>query len=106
MTVYDVRDSGGRLFAFEVSSIVGRRGVVRVIERIPSVRSVKRVRGEEFCEFEVDGVNYVVLEPFGDNSRYWIGPKERKVFNQTAKVREVFERAKLISALFGWGSNR
>jgi hypothetical protein len=33
---------------------------------------------EEFCEFEVDGVPFVAWEPWGDNSRFWVGPKAKE----------------------------
>jgi hypothetical protein len=28
-----------------------------------------------FCEFELNGEQYLIEEPFQDNSRYWVGPK-------------------------------
>lgn len=66
-------------------------------ERIPEVRILRRpklfsyMREEEFCEFEVDSEAFVAWEPFGDNSRYWIGPKDGKWNVQVDKVRAAFQ---------------
>jgi hypothetical protein len=84
MKVYDLKDAEGRVFAFEVDNIVlGRRGLCRVIRKIPGatllrqpVRFLSWFRESEFCEFEMNGVRFSADEgPWGDDSRYWVGPK-------------------------------
>ena len=97
MRTYDLTDKEGRLTAFEVDNIVlGRRGVAAVVRRLPGVRLMRgpRVlswfREEEFCEFEVDGIRFVAWEPFGDNSRFWIGPQPLSFVEQTETVRAAF----------------
>ena len=82
MNVYELRDPEGRIFAFEGdNTLLGRRGLVRVVRSIPGAvvtRTPKLLswfREEEFCEFSVDGQPFVAREPYGDNSRYWVGPK-------------------------------
>ena len=96
MRVYDLKDAGGRVFAFEVSNfMLGRRGVRRVVRRIPNARVLSfRGRAEEFCEFEVEGTKFVAWEPWNDNSLYWIGPKPPEPTPHLSKVREAFERAR------------
>lgn len=98
MRVLDLKDSEGRVFAFEVSSfMLGRRGVRRVVLRIPNATILSfRGRAEEFCEFELDGTNFVAWEPWNDNSRFWIGPTAAlpTPTPHLAKVREAFERAR------------
>ncbi len=102
MEVHDLKDPEGRVFAFEVSNLtLGRRGVLRVLSRIPNATVVSfRRREEDFCEFDVDGTRFVVSEPWNDNSRYWIGPKatnrEGRFALQVATVREAFKRARPI----------
>ena len=65
MRVYDLKDAGERVFACEVSNfMLGRRGVRRVVCRIPNARVLSfRSRAEEFCEFEVEGTKFVAWEP-------------------------------------------
>ena len=97
VTVYEIKDPDGRVFAFEVeNSRLGRRAVCKVLARIPGCRIVRRpkflswLRESEFCQFEVEGITFVVEEPFGDNSRYWIGPRPPRWVSQIAAVRQAF----------------
>jgi hypothetical protein len=97
MKIYDIKDNQGNVFAFEVSNFgLGRHGVCRVVETIPGAVLVRKpkflswFRESSFCEFIVDGEIYEADEPFGDNSRYWVGPKPPRSLPQTEKVREAF----------------
>jgi hypothetical protein len=108
VTIHDLKDADGRVFAFEVDNFhLGRRGVCRVVSQIPGcviVREPKRFRwsfedDEEFCEFDLEGVRFVVWEPWGDNSRYWVGPKSDSQrapvwCPQIDAVREEFRRVR------------
>ena len=97
MTVFDIKDAEGRVFAFEITnSFRRRRGLCNLVARIPGCRLVKRpcllswFREAEFCEFDIDGIRFVVEEPFGDNSRWWIGPRPPRWVPQIATVRQAF----------------
>ena len=100
MKVYDLHDSEGRVYAFEIENLViGRRSVCRVVSGIPGasvvrqpVRFLSWFREDTFCEFELDGVRFEVWEPFGDNSRYWIGPEPPQWVPQLEIVRQAFLR--------------
>lgn len=99
MHTYDLKDAQGRVFAFEVSnSRLGRRRAVRVVSELPNVRVRRSPRWlswfceEEFCEFEIDGRVFVMAEPWGDSSRYWIGPKPAHWCEEVSFVREAFQR--------------
>jgi len=98
MKTYELLDEDGHFFAFEVgNSGLGRRGVCQVVETIPGAKVVRRpkflswFREEEFCEFVVDGKTFVAWEPYGDSSRYWIGPEPIEPLPQTQSVREAFD---------------
>jgi hypothetical protein len=100
MKTYDIRDPQDRIFAFEIDNLrVGRHGVCKVVESISGAKIIRRpkflswFREAEFCEFVVDGESFVAEEPWGDNSRYWIGPKPPRWVPQAAKVRDVFADA-------------
>jgi hypothetical protein len=97
VTVNDIKDAGGRVLAFEVkNSTLGRRGVCKVLARIPGCRLVRTpkflswLRETEFGQCEIEGVTFVVEEPFGDNSRYCIGPQPPRWVSQIATVRQAF----------------
>ena len=98
MKTVDLLDDSGRVVAFEISVLeTDRRGICRVVESIPGaklIRSPKRFswsKEDVFCEFEVDGEKFIALEPFGDNSRYWIGPDTARHLSQTQRVRDAFD---------------
>jgi hypothetical protein len=97
MKVYDLKDKAGRVFAFEVgNTFLTRRGLCRVVRSIPGARILKAARfgsyfkEAEFCKFEIQGQQFVAWEPFGDNSRYWIGPDPPHWCEQVALVRKAF----------------
>lgn len=98
METYELLDEDGRVFAFEVNNTgLGRNGVCRVVETIPGAQIIRRpkllswFREEVFCEFSVGGKTFIAWEPFGDNSRYWIGPEPTEWLAETQSVRDAFE---------------
>jgi hypothetical protein len=99
MKTYPIIDeASGRSFAFEVenayvsSSALGR--LLTGIDGVTSVRKRKAFRRPDdvHIEFEYLGREHVVWEPFGDNSRYWIGPKETK--GHATNIQPIEERFK------------
>jgi len=102
MRIEDLRDSEGRLFAFEVSTWLGRYGTLQVARTIPGVRILQEPRDwfswwgdDTFLKFEVEGVTFVAWEAFGDSSEYWIGPEPVRPVPQIDIVREAFVHAPL-----------
>lgn len=97
MKTYPLYDEEDRLFAFEIgNTIIGRRGVCGIVQSIPGAKLLRTPkflswwREAEFCEFSLDGERFIAEEPFGDNSRYWVGPKPPRWLPQTEKVHEAF----------------
>ncbi|UPG91191.1 hypothetical protein L2Y96_05275 [Luteibacter aegosomaticola] len=72
----------GKTFAFEIEhTYVSRRAVAKLLKQAEDVTDVRLRRrfgssDDVRVDFNYLGSTYVVWEPFGDNSRYWIGPKE------------------------------
>jgi len=94
-------DDQGRIFAFEIDNAsMSRRMTCRIAQSVPGA-NITRTSGlfswftgpDDFCEFELDGVTFVVWEPFGDNSRFWVGTKPPRWVSQLGVVRETFARA-------------
>jgi hypothetical protein len=101
MKLYDLKDKDGRIFAFEIPNWrLSRNGVCKVVRSIPEAhvlrtpRFLSRFREEEFCGFEVYGQKFKAREPFGDNSRYWIGPEPPHWCEQVEVARDAFARHK------------
>jgi hypothetical protein len=80
MKTYPIRDDAGRPFAVEVDiALFGLRNLARVIATVEDVSEVSVCKpfsrsGDVRATFRYQGKEFAVVEPFGDNSRYWIGP--------------------------------
>jgi len=96
MRTNPTHDEEGRLFAFEISSLLGRRFACRIAASVPGVRVVAfNLRSDVFCEFEVAGETFIIEEPFGDNSRYWIGQAGGGRSAGIQTVQSHFEKSRL-----------
>jgi hypothetical protein len=84
MKTYPVIQDGSDPFAFEIDHVyLSRRTIARLLEKIEGVTEVHL--GGRFgspddvrIEFKCQGHDFIVMEPFGGNSRYWVGPKGGK----------------------------
>jgi hypothetical protein len=72
----------GRTHAFEIENVyVSRRTVAKLLRQTEGITDV-HLRGrfgssdDVRVAFKYLGSDYIVWEPYGDNSRYWIGPAE------------------------------
>ncbi len=96
MKIYDLTDKSGQLIAFEITNC-GRRRACNVAKTIPGAIVVRRPRffewssPDEFCEFRLGARTFVIMEPFGDNSRFWVGPTPPEPCQELQIVRSVFE---------------
>ncbi len=95
MRTYAIHDKDGHLFAFEVSSLLGRRVATRIAASVAGAKVVKTsLRCDCFCEFQVAGETFAIEEPFGDSSRYWIGPVGAHRSAAIQAIRSHFETAR------------
>lgn len=98
MKTYPEYTKDNRLHSFEIENLLcGRNKAVKIVENISGVKFLRRsrrlfswFREEVFCEFELDGVHFQIDEPFGDNSRYWIGSSQKENSAPIEKVLEIF----------------
>jgi hypothetical protein len=85
MKTYPIKDESGHLFAVEVDMVyIGLRNLLRVIASSEGVSGAAIGKGRSGgadvrATFQYHGDDYVVTEPFGDSSRYWVGPVEGNV---------------------------
>lgn len=95
MKIHEIRDEAGRIAAFEVANF-GRHRAARFVSKIPGVNVIKRQKhfqftaDDEFCEFELNGKRFFILEPFGDNTRFLIGPKLSGWCTELDEIRRSF----------------
>ena len=99
MWVSELRDDHVRLFGFEIPAI-SRHRACAIAARIPGVELIRRQKRfawfseEEFCEFQLNGETFVIWEPFGDNSRYWVGRRGGGPSAHLPLVKEAFAAAR------------
>jgi hypothetical protein len=74
---YPLFRDDGSLFAFEVTSawvsFLALFGALRSVEGVENIK--RNYFNHDRVSFTYGGERWVVNEPFGDNSRYWIGPE-------------------------------
>lgn len=77
----------GRPLAFEVeNAYIGPGTVARLLRQVDGVTDVEQRRlfsreSDVHVRFKYLGQPCIVWEPYGDNSRYWIGPEHPDSFN-------------------------
>lgn len=83
MQTYLVRsDEGSQVPIFQIGSVyVSRRAMVELLKSVVGVTNVRlgksvREPSDILIRFDFQGVPFMIWEPFGDNSRYWIGPAD------------------------------
>jgi hypothetical protein len=103
MKTRELRNDDGQLTGFIVSSfLLGRHGVPRIVAAIPGavvVRKQKRFAisaPDDFCEFVVGGKTFMAIEPFGDNSEFWVVTEPPEDCPQIEIVRHAFEQHGLL----------
>jgi hypothetical protein len=75
-------NKNGTTTAFEIeNTLISRRGIAKLLRKTPGVTDVRL--GGRFgsandvrVSFTYEGVEYEVEEPFGDNARYLVGPRD------------------------------
>jgi hypothetical protein len=106
MKVYDVHDEQGRIQSFEIeNSPISRGAVIKILKTIPGL-IVKRSPAwfrfgeEDFCEFELGGTIFQASEPWGDSSRFWLGPSSGSYSEKILVVKDAFVRHSAPSWVF------
>lgn len=76
MRTHPVLRSDGTVMAFEIgSAFITMDGISRILRSVSGVSGIRPTTGsDDRLLFEYEGESCAVSEPFGDNSRYWIGP--------------------------------
>lgn len=94
MKTYPLKRGERQIFAFEIpASGLWTGSLARLLQRAPGIANVRRVwTDDNRLAFEVNGEPFVVWEPWGDNSRYWIGPVDAVVTSENAGALEAHFR--------------
>src|SRR4051812_10057443 len=84
--------------AFEIDvAYIGPRTIARVIRGVRGTSNV-RIRKpfsaspDIHVRFRYNNREFIVWEPYGDSSKYWIGPEDREDATDVSELRTAFER--------------
>ena len=95
-------DETGHLYGVIISNLlITRRGVERVIRRIPGVEVTKSYRpwrwtaDDDFVHFTLNARPFIAWEPYGDSDSYWIAAQDTPGGPEPESVRDAFQGHKL-----------
>lgn len=98
MRTYPLLKDDGSLHAFEITSAWIRFApLFKVLNSVQAVSEVKRQRfNDDRVTFKFHGFDCVVYEPWGDNSRYWVGFANPEAHNDIdiSPIHEAFKEYK------------
>lgn len=96
MRTYPIPRENGLLRGFEMTSTwLVFAPLIRLLRSVPGVTDVRRRWfNSDRVTFKFHGKDAVVHEPWGDNSRYWIGLKEPDISTEVdiSPLHEAFKR--------------
>jgi hypothetical protein len=99
MHTYPITDKDRTIFATEIDNVYVTLGVIaRILEGITEVSSVRKRKtfsssSDTHLTFLFRGRPFIVVEPYGDNSRYWIGPEDTdREHLEISAIDEAFKR--------------
>ncbi|MCC5867637.1 MAG: hypothetical protein JJU27_03915, partial [Gammaproteobacteria bacterium] len=94
MRTHPILREDGSMLAFEIGNTFITLAVIsKILYTVRGVSSVRPGGADDRLVFEFEGESCVVNEPFGDNSRYWIGPAFPERSNLDARqLQQAFER--------------
>ncbi len=100
MIVTSLEDDEGRMYAFEIdNAYISLRTVIRLLRLCDGVEitATRRTfsRDEIHVKFKYEGVDMIVWEPYGDNSKYWVGPEHADECVSVSNLFSVFEQCKV-----------
>jgi len=111
METYPIRREDGSLRGFEITSTWLTFGpLLRLLRGVPGVTDVRRRWfNDDRVTFRFLGEKAVVNEPWGDNSRYWVGLAEPDASPEIdiAPVHDAFQSygGFLVTSLWPRGAN-
>ncbi|MDT4844920.1 hypothetical protein D3C84_298990 [compost metagenome] len=97
MRTFPIQNAVGITYAFEIeNAYISAADVASTLARVAGVSGTLPRRpssSDKFLvTFQFRGHDCVVWEPFGDNSRYWIGPQEAERDVDFATVEMAFKQ--------------
>ena len=107
MKTTEMRNDQGTLTCFRVSNLfLSRHGIPKIVSRIPGVQILRKQKPfrfsgpDYFCEFTLDGKKFLAIEPFGDNSEFWVVCEPPEECPQFKKIENAFAKHRVLFGLY------
>lgn len=107
MKTRELKSNDGTVTGFSVSHLfICRHDIPKIVSSIPGAKVVRKQRPfrlagpDDFCEFIVDGKTFLAMEPFGDNSEFWVVTEPPEECPQIARVRQAFAEHRVLFGLY------
>jgi len=107
MKTYPIINDDGSLRGFEITAPLTYRPIRRALRSVEGVTEIRRTWfNEDRIKFKFNGEPFIVWEPYGDNSRYWIGPAEPPSRQDISPIHEAFQqyRYSALARLMLWST--
>ena len=93
MRTYPAINKENEVLGFEISSSWIWIGFIfKILRSCDEVTEIKRIWfKDDRASFKFNGIACVIHEPWGDSSRYWIGPKNTDTEIDLTKVHKLFQ---------------
>jgi len=93
MKTYPIINDDGSLRGFEIAVPLSHRPIYRTLRSVEGVTDIRRTWfNEDRIKFKFNGEPFIVWEPWGDNSRYWIGAAEPPSEQDISPIHEAFQQ--------------
>ena len=97
LKIFELLNDDGQIFAFEYNStLTSMNDLKGIIESIKGVSDLQLRKSfgtspDVVASFKLQDNAFLVWEPHGDSSRFWVGPDEEKQDLDITDIRRAFE---------------
>lgn len=109
MKIFELKREDGHVFAFEINNAyIYPKKIAELLKTVNGVSNINLRKpfsssSDIHLQFKYHGIDFIVWEPYGDSSRYWIGPFRNNDFVDVGLLEEIFKKYQppLIIKFFG-----
>ena len=103
METYKLKTDEGTQFGFEIENVyISTYKIAKILSGVDGITNIKKRKlfhkyedDEYRLEFDYNDENFLIFEPWGDSSRYWIVPKNSDhLSSKISFIEEIFRQYK------------
>ncbi len=103
METYKLKTENGSQIGFEIeNAYISTRKISKILSGVDGITNIKKRKlfhkyedDEYRLEFDFNDENFLIFEPWGDSSRYWITPKNNDhLSSKITVIEDIFRQYK------------